>query len=104
MNLGAAGVVALVHFYKHLSADSATWRAQSGYKEISEWSSTFKTNMLLADIVDSIAWFNYSFASAYSKRKPKKPTTYPRPWVSTGQTLGKEPIPVKDFWNWWNKQ
>ena len=101
---GAAGMVALVHFVKHLTPDSALVQ-ETGGLDAAEWASTFKTNAMLADVYDAIAWLNYSFIAANSKHKPKKPKPYPRPWLKgETQKFGKEPVKISEFWNWWKSK
>lgn len=102
--MGAAGIVALVHFVKHLGADSAL-AAAYGAVDAHDWTTTLKTNVLLADVYDALTWFNYTYVASGSKHKPKKPKPYPRPWVKGEvQKFGREPIPIKDFDNWWKEQ
>lgn len=48
--------------------------------EISEWSTIFKTNMLLADIYDLLNLFRVGAMAKGSKIKPQKPKEYPRSW------------------------
>lgn len=106
MTQGAAGLVALCHFVKHLPLDSATAAEQSGYDGLAVWGSTTRTNMLLADIYDAISAFRYVFTISKSKRgKAKKPRPYPRPWVREKvRKIGKDPIPVSAFGDWWKKK
>ena len=48
--------------------------------EISEWSTIFKTNVILADIYDLLAWFHATMMVKGTKKNPKKPKEYPRSW------------------------
>lgn len=104
LDMGAAGMVALCHFVRHLPADSVTISTVSGYEYLPQWASTLKTNAMLADIYDGISALRYTITASRSKKKPKKPKPYPRPWVEDKGTrkIGKDPIPVKDFWSWWD--
>lgn len=105
MQQGAAGLVALCHFVKHLSADSVLVTEMGGHEGQREWSERQRTNALLADIYDNISGFRYMFASSKSKKKPRKPEPYPRPWMKPRKKkLGKDPIPVSKFWDWWDKK
>ena len=101
--MGAAGIVALVHFIANLDIDSSLMRT-IGEVDVAEWASNLKTNVLLADVFDAIAMFNFNFASANSKHKPQKPKPYPRPWVKNEDKIGKGAIPVSQFWEWWSSK
>lgn len=59
--------------------------------------------MLLADLFDAVSDFRYEHAKA-NGGKPKKPKRYPRPWAEDKQTkhIGKDPIPVTAFDEWWD--
>jgi hypothetical protein len=94
VEMGAAGIVALVSFVKHLPADSALRREQDPSGDLAEWSTAMKTNAILADLFDA-------FCAAHA-RKGRKPKTYPRPGDKKGQTIGSGAIPIKDFDAWWN--
>lgn len=48
--------------------------------DVAEWSTTFKTNVLLADIYDALRQFNATMAAKGSGKRPQKPKPYPRPW------------------------
>lgn len=106
IDMGAAGTVALCHFVAHLPADSVTISEASGYDYLPQWTSTLKTNAMLADLYDSISALRYIVTASRSKKKVKKPKPYPRPWVKDKgiKKIGKDPIPVKDFWGWWDKK
>ena len=92
MEMGAAGMVALISFIKFLPPDSALNRDMNPKDEFGIWYTTAKTNMILADLFDA-------FVSA-NTRKGMKPKEYPRP--KRKKTFGKGAIPIKDFWRWWN--
>lgn len=102
--MGAAGIVALCHFLRHLPLDSATAAEVSGYRGIAEWSQTTKTNILMADIYDNISAMRYAFVQSKSKKgRAKKPDPYPRPWRSDGKKrIGRGAVPVSKFWGWWD--
>ena len=101
MGLGAAGVVALAHFARHLDADSATSRELSTYQG---WDTTTKTNAMLADLYDGMAALLWTYQAAHSKRKPPKPKPYPRPWAKHGKRLGRDPIRASEFDKWWKSK
>ena len=48
--------------------------------EIAEWSTVYKTNVILADIYDAIAGLTAIVAAKRSARRPQKPGEYPRSW------------------------
>lgn len=63
---------------------------------IAEWSTTFKTNALLADIYDALTWFNATMAAKGTGKRAQKPEKYPRPWrEKKGQF--KTVMKVKDW-------
>ena len=92
--MGAAGIVALISFINYLPADSALNKALNPKDEIGEWNTQMKTNAILADLYDV-------FVSAHSK-KGTRPKPYPRP--KKAQSIGKDPIPLSQFWDWWHKK
>ena len=94
MDMGAAGKVALVSFIENLTPDSALAKSIDPKDESSQWYTTAKTNAILADIYDA-------FAAVHTKHG-RKPKPYPRPQESQGRTIGKDAIPVSEFWDWWN--
>ena len=93
MNMGAAGKVALISFIQYLPPDAALWREQNPKDETADWYTTMKTNAILADIFDI-------FVAVHTK-KGTKPAEYPRP--KRKRTIGKDPVPVSKFWDWWDK-
>ena len=94
MKMGAGGKLALLSFIENLPPDSVLYRAMNPKEEVSDWFTTLKTNVILADIFDMY--------SVVHTKKGKKPMEYPRP--KQKQTLGKDPIPVSEFWDWWNNE
>jgi hypothetical protein len=68
--------------------------------ELSAWASGAVLADLLAHAVDLLAGGNWQRAG---KRTAPKPKPIPRPGRKTESTkYGSDPIPVKDFDNWWN--
>lgn len=61
----------------HLPRESATVRAQVG--EQARWGETEHLLAVVIDVLQAQAW---QFASAHSKKKPKRPKPYPRPGVA----------------------
>ena len=80
-------------FLKKLDMDihSALFRELN--PDIAIWADTAKTNAILADIFDI-------FVAVHTK-KGTKPAEYPRP--GNKQTIGKDPVPISKFWDWWDK-
>lgn len=85
----------LVTFSRHLPDDSATHRALD--QDVAVWSSTVKTNMILADVFDAVRLFNFTFA----KKGSKEPDPYERPWDPRKQRIGSDPIPISQFDSWY---
>lgn len=94
IDMGAAGLVALISFIQNLPPDSALNRAMNPKDEFGSWCSQYKTNAILADMFDA-------FVAAHTKHG-KKPKEYPRP--QKHKTIGRGAVPVSEFWNWWNKE
>ena len=92
MHMGAAGKVALLSFINYLPMDSQLRQAMDPQDEVGEWSTTKKTNIILADIFDV-------FVSA-NTRKGHKAKQYPRP--KQKRKIGSDAIPISEFWDWWN--
>lgn len=70
---------ALGSFLHRVKPDSAV--AEEIRPDIAEWSTTFKTNVILADIYDEIANFAAVMAAKGTRHSPKKPKEYSRPWI-----------------------
>lgn len=94
INMGAAGLVALVSFIQCIPIDSELYKEMNPKDEFSAWSSVAKTNAILADIYDV-------YAKVHTKKGAKQ-VYYPRP--KTHKSIGRDAIPLKDFWNWWKKE
>lgn len=92
IDMGAAGMVALLSFINYLPMDSQLRQAMDPQDEVGEWSTTKKTNMILADLFDV-------FVSANTK-KGHKAKQYPRP--KQKRKIGSGAIPISEFWDWWN--
>ena len=91
MEMGAAGKVALLSFTGNLGPDSALLQEMDPKDEFGAWFTTAKTNAILADLFDV-------FVAANTK-KGKKAVEYPRP--KKHRTIGKDAIPLSEFWDWW---
>ena len=92
INMGAAGMVALLSFINYLPMDSQLRQTMDPQDEVGEWSTVKKTNIILADIFDV-------FVSANTK-KGHKAKQYPRP--KQKKRIGSGAIPISEFWDWWN--
>lgn len=92
IDMGAAGMVALLSFTNYLPRDSALRAAMDPRDEFAEWNTTRKTNEILADIWDVTV--------AANTQKGRKPKQYPRPREK--KHIGKGAIPMSEFWDWWN--
>lgn len=92
IDMGAAGMVALLSFINYLPMDSQLRQAMDPQDEVGEWSTVKKTNMILADLFDV-------FVSANTK-KGHKAKQYPRP--KQKRKIGSDAIPISEFWDWWN--
>ena len=95
---------AFSHFVAHLDASSAYLREVA--PDAAPWLGTERVQSMLADLVDAVRALDWHFSSANTpkgKPKPRKPNPYPRPWKKDdGATkIGREPIPIKDFDDWW---
>lgn len=80
---------ALHSFISKLGADS--YVAKDIEPELHEWTTTFKTNKILADIYDMLAMINSNLVALGSRKKAKKPTPYPR-LKNNGDRYGKDPV------------
>ena len=47
--------------------------------DLAQWSTTAKTNALLADIYDVLSAINANLCAKGTGKKPKRPKPYPRP-------------------------
>ena len=94
MDMGAAGLVALLSFINYLPPDSALFQSMHPDDENGPWFTTVKTNAILADLYDV-------YVASHTK-KGVNPQKYPRP--KEKQKIGKDPIPISEFWDWWNKE
>ena len=92
IDMGAAGMVALLSFINYLPMDSRLRSAMDPQDEVGEWSTVKKTNIILADLFDV-------FVSANTK-KGHKAKQYPRP--KQKKRIGSGAIPISEFWDWWN--
>lgn len=87
---------ALRSFIENIGPESAT--ARSVDPEVYEWSTTTKTNMILADIYDMLALINSNIVAAVTRKHSKKPKFYPRPKdKDNDQHFGSDPVSVAEL-------
>ncbi len=92
IDMGAAGMVALLSFVNYLPMDSRLRQAMDPQDEVGEWSTTKKTNIILADLFDVFVAANTS--------RGHKAKQYPRP--KQKRKIGSGAVPISEFWEWWN--
>lgn len=78
---------------------SYTWRAE--HAEEASYSEPLQTNAILADVYDLLAHFATAYAAAHSRSKPSQPKRYPRPWAKDQERIGRDPIPISKFNEWY---
>ena len=66
--------------------------------EVAEWSTVFKTNVILADIYDVLMNFYAAMIVKGSGKQPKKPPEYKRSWRKP-ETAFKKVMKVKDWFS-----
>lgn len=85
---------ALHSFISSLGPESNT--AKDLDPELYEWTTTLKTNKILADIYDMLSMINSNLVAVGSKKKAKKPKLYPR-LKKPGDHYGKGALPKDDL-------
>jgi len=80
---------ALLSFISELGPES--YVAKDLEPELHEWTTTFKTNKILADIYDVLAMINANLVAFGSKKQSKRPKPYPR-LKNNGDKYGKAPV------------
>lgn len=95
---------ALKSFLSYVKPDSAVYREL--HPELSEWSITLKTNVILADIYDQLSITNALLRTLLSHKKQRQPEPYKRPWVKNGNTrkMGKKPLGSVEEMRAWIRQ
>lgn len=89
---------ALGDFINKAEPDSAL--AMELDPEASRWSTRLKTNEILADIYDLIAYFRADVVGLLMHKKPKRPVLYKRPHKNEKKKVGKGALPMNDLRNW----
>lgn len=91
---------ALSSFVKNLSYDSALWRS-THEEDTVLWSTTLKTNALLADIYDMLAQLNANMCGGFSHKKASKVKPLARPWIKDKKKIGgKGALPKQKLREW----
>ena len=88
-----------------MDADSALVKEMR--PDISEWGTTLKTNMLLADVWDVLAMINANLVAIGSKKHAKAPKPYPRPWKKDPdgeQHIGSGGLPPDELRKWFEQK
>lgn len=89
---------AALSFVKYLPPDSAL-RREMDVECV--WLTDRHNAMLLATISDQLSQLVYLFSRVHGG-KPKKPKPIPRPGVKDStKHIGKDPIPIRDFDEWY---
>ena len=89
---------ALSSFVSNLDLNSAVSKELD--PELYGWSTTFKTNAILADIFDMLALINANIVAIGSHQHTKTPQKYPRPHGldrDDGQHYGNDAVPISDL-------
>lgn len=105
---GALSWRALRHFVQHLDHTSALWRER--HKDKAEWFPWLDGTVLpalVADLIDCTNLGRWEYAVSCTTKghnKPRKPKPVPTPWRKVGKgerRIGKDPIPISQFEDWW---
>lgn len=106
---GALSWRALRSFVAHLDHTSALWRATR--EEADEWVPWLDGSIvapLLANLLDVTNLYRWEFASAHAAKghaKPRRPDLTPVPWRKDKKRhIGRDPIPISEFDDWWERQ
>ena len=84
--------------------DSELWR--STHDDMAIWSTTLKTNALLADIYDMLAQINSNMVGGFGHKKASKIKPISRPWLvdKTKRIGGKGALPKNELREWIKKR
>ena len=96
---------ALDSFLRNVGLDSALARELK--PDTAAWATTFKTNAILADIVDELAQINSNLVAIGSQKPAKKVKPYPRPWKldpSDGKKIGSGGLPPAELRKWFERK
>lgn len=81
-------------FVKNTPPDGALMRELN--PELYQWATIAKTNALLADIYDLLAWINANLCAKGSGKRAKPPKPYPRPQKKDKKKIGT-PLPLDEL-------
>ena len=70
--------------------------------DMAKWSTTLKTNEILADICDLLSVISAQLRVIASHKRGKKPEPYKRPWLkdNNNQKIGKGALSITDMREW----
>jgi hypothetical protein len=74
---------------------------------IYDWSTTQKTNRILADIWDALMLINNNLVAIGSNKPAKKHKPYPRPWkpkADDEKHIGSDGLPPDELQKWFDKK
>lgn len=89
---------AFASLIRKLPTDSATFKEL--HPEFAEWSSTLKTNVILADIYDVLSQINANLCAVGSRKQPHRIKPYPREWTKQKDKIGKDALPAPELETW----
>lgn len=98
----------VVDFVRHLDASSAL--VSELHPDMAGWQGDARTPMLIAQLVDEVAYLRYDFELIHRRKgakKPAPPDRIPRPGVKSNKKTkhyGAGAIRIADFDDWWNAQ
>lgn len=103
---GALSWGALLHFVSYLPRTSALSQEMRPLDDTERWMRGEGTAAILADIFDAIRVLDVEVMAKGSRRKPRQPKPYPRPWAKgKGEKhIGSDPIPIAQFDSWWDSK
>ena len=93
---------ALGSFLHHIDLDTETARELS--PEYAGWSTSMKTNAILADIYDVLAMINANLCAMGTGKRATKPKAYPRPGDKDKKQIGKNALPPDELKEWFAKK
>ena len=97
---------ALKSFIHQIDYDSALGR-ETRPKDAA-WSTTYQTNVILADIYDAIDQINANLIAIATNKQSKQIKPYPRPYKVKGRGdskhYGKDPLPVSELEAWFERK
>lgn len=93
---------ALGAFLRHPEIESELARELE--PELSSWSGTLKTNVILADIYDMLAMINANICAMGTGKRAKQPKAYTRPGDKSKKKIGKNALPPDELRAWFEKK